>query len=152
MWRAPGLARTHVRIGGRRGARLVAPALFIVFSAAVPITLTHAAGPYSGTAENGFSSPVALPQSTSLGEPTIVHDDGAGNRGVARLYVTGPQGLGNVMTSGGSPLYTSIDGGAHWSGPVRSQLCAGLSGGDTDLGVDKAGNVYQTDLWLVNSA
>lgn len=151
MWRVPGLARGPVRMGVHRGARLVVPALFIVLSAAIPITMTHAAGPYSGTAENGFSSPVALPQSAGLGEPTIVHDDAAGNGGAARLYVTGPQGLGNVMTGGGSPLYTSTDGGAHWSGPVRSQLCAGLSGGDTDLGVDKAGDVYQTDLWLVNS-
>ena len=55
------------------------------------------------------------------------------------------------MTGGGSPLYTSTDGGTHWSAPVRSQLCAGLSGGDTDLGVDTAGDVYQTDLWLVNA-
>ena len=76
MWRAPGLAWGPVRMGAHRGARLIVPALFIVLSAAVPITLTHAAGPYSGTAENGFSSPVALPQSTGLGEPTIVHDDG----------------------------------------------------------------------------
>lgn len=111
----------------------------------------HASGPYGGTAQNGFSSPVTIPQSAGLGEPTIAHDDGAGNGGVARLFVTAPQGLLNLNAGGGSPLFTSLDGGAHWSGPVRSQTCAGLSGGDTDLGVDRAGNVYQTDLWLVNS-
>ena len=34
---------------------------------------------------------------------------------------------------------------------MRSQACVGLSGGDTDLAVDGADNVYQTDLWLGNS-
>jgi hypothetical protein len=111
----------------------------------------RASGPYGGTNQNGFTTPVALPLSAGLGEPTLVHDDGAGNGSVARLFVTAPQAIGNINGSGGSPLYTSTDGGAHWAGPVRSQLCTGLSGGDTDLGVDSADNVYQTDLWLGNS-
>ena len=104
----------------------------------------HAATP-GGTAANGFTAPVELPQSTNLGEPSIVHDSGN------RLFVTAPQAIGNVQSAGGSPLYTSGDGGATWSQPVRSQTCIGLSGGDTDLAVDSADNVYQTDLWLGNS-
>lgn len=151
MSRRSRLLVSRVRMGAVRRARYVVPAVFVVLAAATSLTLTRASGPYSGTAMNGFTAPVALPQSAGLGEPMIVHDDGAGNGGTARLYVTGPQGLGNINTAGGSPMFTSTDGGAHWSAPVRSQLCAGLSGGDTDLGVDRARNVYQTDLWLVNS-
>ena len=96
-------------------------------------------------AENGFTKPVELPSSSGLGEPTIVSDS-HGN-----LYVTAPQALGNVNTAGGSPLYHSTDHGATWSAAVRSQMCTGLSGGDTDLGIDGAGDVWQTDLWLGNS-
>lgn len=96
-------------------------------------------------AENGFTTPVELPSSAGLGEPTIVSDS-HGN-----LYVTAPQALGNVNTAGGSPLYHSTNHGATWSAPVRSQMCTGLSGGDTDLGIDGTGDVWQTDLWLGNS-
>ena len=65
--------------------------------------------------------------------------------------MTGPQGIGTINSGGGSPLFTSTNGGTNWSGPVRAQTCAGLSGGDTDLAVDAVGDVYQTDLWLANS-
>lgn len=116
-----------------------------------PLT-AHASGPYGGSAQNGFTSPMAIPGSGGLGEPTIVHDDGVGNsNGVARLFVTAPQSLGTINSRGGSPLYTSTNGGAGWTGPARSQLCTALSGGDTDLGVDGGDNVYQTDLWVGNS-
>jgi hypothetical protein len=94
---------------------------------------------------NGFICPVQIPGSAGLGEPSIVHDS------QGRLFVTAPQGLGNVHTAGGSPLFTSTNGGLSWGAPVRSQACAGLSGGDTDLAVDGGGNVYQTDLWLGSS-
>jgi hypothetical protein len=67
------------------------------------------------------------------------------------LFVTGPQGIGTINSGGGSPLFTSTNGGASWSGPVRAQTCAGLSGGDTDLAVDAAGDIYQSDPWLANS-
>jgi hypothetical protein len=133
----------------RRALVTVFAALVLVFATS-PRASVRASGPYGGTSQNGFTAPVALPSSAGLGEPTLVHDDGAANGGVARLFVTAPQAIGTI-SSGGSPLYTSTDGGAHWSGPVRSALCTGLSGGDTDLGVDAADNVYQTDLWLGNS-
>lgn len=93
---------------------------------------------------NGFTTPNPIPQSGGLGEPSIVHDS------ANRLFVTGPQGIGNVQP-GGSPLFTSTDGGSTWGAPVRSLACTGLSGGDTDLTVDGGDNVYQTDLWLGGS-
>jgi hypothetical protein len=101
--------------------------------------------PEQNVALNGFICPVEIPNSTGLGEPSIVHDS------QGRLFVTAPQALGNIQTGGGSPLFTSTNGGLAWGPPVRSQACVGLSGGDTDLGVDGADNVYQTDLWLGNS-
>jgi hypothetical protein len=111
----------------------------------------RAGSPEKNLPGKNFLCPVKIPSSSGLGEPTIIADNGAGNKGVPRLFVTAPQALGNVQTSGGSPLFTSTDGGVKWSGPVRSQMCTGLSGGDTDLAVDAANNVYQTDLWLGNS-
>jgi len=135
-----------------RGARTVALA---GVGAAIVFGMTQGtagfAASYSGTAQNGFSAPVKLGGSTGLGEPTIAHDDGVGNPNGDRLFVTAPQSIGNINGAGGSPLFTSLDGGATWGAPVRSQLCAGLSGGDTDLAVDGGDNVYQTDLWLGNS-
>lgn len=133
-------------------------ALALVWGAAAPVSLLQqaaastctAGSPELNVSANGFSCPVKLPSSSGLGEPSIIADNGAGNGGVARLFVTAPQGLGNVQ-AGGSPLFTSTDGGSTWSAPVRSDMCSGLSGGDTALAVDAANNVYQTDLWLGNS-
>ncbi|HVA60548.1 MAG TPA: hypothetical protein VNG13_08430 [Mycobacteriales bacterium] len=141
------------------GSRLLALTGLVGFSLTLGAAPSaHALGsscspgsPETNLAQNGFTCPVQLPSSGGLGEPTLIADDGAGNAGVPRLFVTAPQGVGNVQTAGGSPLYTSTDAGATWSGPVRSQECTGLSGGDTDLAVDASDNVYQTDLWLGNS-
>ena len=119
-----------------------------VFSLGLVLALvlsSRASAAESNLAQNGFSAPVKIPQSAGLGEPTLAVDAGG------RLFVTAPQGIGNVMTSGGSPLFRSTDGGATWQGPVRSQLCAGLSGGDTDLALDGSQDVWQTDLWLGSS-
>jgi len=102
---------------------------------------------------NGFICPIKLPNSGGLGEPTLIHDSGAGNTtaNIPRLFVQAPEALGNG-TSGGSPMWTSLDGGLHWSNPpVQSPFCTVASGGDTDLATDSNDNVYSTDLWLGNS-
>jgi hypothetical protein len=113
---------------------------------AVPAAASCTPGsPEQNLPQNGFTCPVEIPNSSHLGEPSIGHDS------QGRLFVTAPQSLGNIQTAGGSPLFTSNDGGQTWGPPVRSQACIGLSGGDTDLALDAAGNVYQTDLWLGNS-
>ena len=106
-------------------------------------TVGHAAA--GGSNQNGFIAPVELPSSVGLGEPTLIHDS------ANRLFVTAPQSIGNVNAAGGSPLWNSTDGGAHWSTPVRSQECTAFGGGDTDLVADSNDNIYQTDLWLGNS-
>lgn len=93
-----------------------------------------------------FSAPVELPSSSGLGEPSLILDH-LGNR-----FVTAPQSLGNI-SGGGSPVWTSTaaQGGASWGRPV-TPVGDPVSGGDTDLAVDAGNNVYQTDLWLGNSA
>jgi len=96
------------------------------------------------SAATAFGTPVALPQSAGLGEPSLAMDS------AGRLFVTAPQILGNI-TGGGSPVWTSSDGGATWPNPV-APVGDPVSGGDTDLTVDSADNVFQTDLWLGNSA
>jgi hypothetical protein len=67
--------------------------------------------------------PVKIPGSTGLGEPTIVHDSGAGNNGVDRLFAIAPAGVPTI--AGGqtsSPLFTSTDNGQTWTGPVMNTL------------------------------
>lgn len=134
-------------MGGRRGVArvlVVGCAAAALGIGAAHITVARAGGE-TNTALNGFTTPVELPASSALGEPTLVVDSHGA------LFVTAPQGVGTVNSAGGSPLYRSTDGGATWQAPVRSQLCTGLSGGDTDLAVDGAGDVWQTDLWLGSS-
>ncbi|MBV9101445.1 MAG: hypothetical protein JO198_10450 [Candidatus Dormibacteraeota bacterium] len=130
---------------GSRSRRIAVVAVCGAAALGASQVTARAAGPYGGTAQNGFTTPVALGSSGGLGEPTIIHDS------ANRLFVTAPQGIGNVNTGGGSPLFTSTNGGATWGAPVRSQECTGLSGGDTDLAVDGSDNVFQTDLWLGGS-
>ena len=104
-------------------------------------TATPVPGP-SGT--GGFSSPVQIPNSAGLGEPSMAIDS------AGRIFVTAPQSLGNV-TGGGSPVWTSTDGGASFNGGV-APVGDPVSGGDTDLALDARDNLFQTDLWLGNSA
>ena len=105
--------------------------------------LPAAAAGLGGTAQAGFASPIAMPGSSGLGEPSLAFDRGTGN-----LYVTAPPG---VPSGSGSPIWTSADHGATWGAPVNP---AGdpLAGGDDDLVIDGSGDVFQSDLWLGNSA
>src|SRR6201987_782494 len=81
-----------------------------------------AGSPELNVAAGGFTCPVKIPDSSGLGEPSIIHDS------QGRLFVTAPQAIGNINTAGGSPLFTSVNGGPAWGPPVRSQACTGLAG------------------------
>jgi hypothetical protein len=125
---------------GRHPRAAGAAALALTAAGALAST-AFAAGGTSGT---GFVAPVAIPQSSNLGEPSLALDS------AGRLFATAPQSLGNI-TGGGSPVWTSTSAGASWSGPV-APTGDPISGGDTDLTIDASDNVYQADLWLGNSA
>jgi hypothetical protein len=130
----------HV-IRTRRSAG-VAASVVITVGVALGSTVFAASG--GGTAGTGFVAPVQIPQSGKLGEPSLAID------ATGRIVVTAPQSIGNI-NGGGSPVWTSTSGGASWAGPVHP-TGAPVSGGDTDLAIDGAGNIFQTDLWLGNSA
>lgn len=141
------------RIQGTRTRGVVALAsagIVLVFGLSQGSTAFAAS--YSGTAANGFSTPLVIPSSTGLGEPSLAHDDGAGNSGVDRLFAIAPNGVPSI--GGGnpsSPLWTSTDGGATWTGPVYDTFCLGAGGGDSDVITDAFDDVYTTDLSLANS-
>ena len=130
-------------ISRQRRTLVVAASLAVTTGAALGGSAL-AAGGGGGTAGTGFTAPVGIPNSGGLGEPSIAVDSGG------RLFVTAPQSLGNI-TGGGSPVWTSTDSGASWNNGV-APTGDPLSGGDTDLAIDAADNVYQADLWLGNSA
>ncbi len=119
-------------------------------AATVTITLGAALGGSAlaagggGSVATGFTAPVAIPNSSGLGEPSLAVDS------AGRLFVTAPQSLGTV-TGGGSPVWTSTNAGSTWNNGV-APTGDPVSGGDTDLAIDAADDVYQADLWLGNSA
>jgi hypothetical protein len=137
---------------GRHRTAALAGSLTLLLGAALT-TNAFAAHGKSGKGGGGtttttavsFTAPVELPGSGGLGEPSIATDS------IGRLFVTAPQAIGNI-TGGGSPVWNSKDAGATWSNPPTVPSGDPLSGGDTDFAVDSADNVYQTDLWLGNSA
>ena len=129
----------HV-VNRRRSA--VAASVVVTVGVALGSSVLAAGG--GGTSGTGFTAPVQIPQSAKLGEPSLAVDS------AGRLIATAPQSLGNI-NGGGSPVWTSADRGATWAGPVHPQGDP-VSGGDTDLVIDSADNVFQTDLWLGNSA
>ena len=123
-----------------RHRRLAAAAAIAALAAGLSL---HGA-PSPAVAATTFTTPVELPQSAGLGEPSMALDS------AGRLFATAPQSLGNI-TGGGSPVWTSTTQGSTWGQPVAPQGDP-VSGGDTDVTVDGAGDVFQTDLWLGNSA
>jgi hypothetical protein len=120
----------------------VAASAVLTLGAALGSTVLAAGG--GGTSGAGFTSPVQIPNSANQGEPSMAIDS------AGRLFVTAPQGLGTI-TGGGSPVWTSTTGGTSWNGGV-APTGDPVSGGDTDLAIDAGDNVYQTDLWLGDSA
>jgi hypothetical protein len=125
-----------------KNRRRTTVALALPAAAALASTAFAAGG--GGTAGTGFVAPVQIPQSAGLGEPSLGIDS------TGRLFVTAPQSLGNI-SGGGSPVWTSTNGGASWGAPVHPTGDP-VSGGDTDITFDSADNAYQADLWLGNSA
>jgi hypothetical protein len=117
----------------------------VVAAAALAVaTGALAHGAAVAAAGTTFSTPVAIPNSSGLGEPSLAIDS------AGRLFATAPQSLGNI-TGGGSLVWTSSNSGASWNAGV-APTGDPVSGGDTDLAIDSADNVYQTDLWLGDSA
>ncbi len=125
-----------------RKRRLIPLALGAV-ATAVALLVSLAVSP-AAAATARFSKPVALPQSADFGEPSLAVDP------TGLIYVTAPQKLGNV-TGTGSPVWVSTNGGRSFGAAVNPDGDP-ISGGDTDIITDSAGNVYQTDLWLGNTA
>ena len=102
-------------------------------------------GPAIAAGPAAFSVPVEIPNSAGRGEPSLALDS------TGRWFATAPQSLGNV-SGGGSMVWTSTkNDGSAWNNGVRPTGDP-VSGGDTDLAIDSADNVYQTDLWLGNTA
>jgi hypothetical protein len=131
-----------VRPAASRTGRPLALSAAVATLAAAAVT--H--GAPAAAAGPTFTAPVQIPNSAGLGEPSIAVDS------KGRLFVTAPQSLGNI-TGGGSLVWTSSKAGAQgsWNAGV-APTGDPLSGGDTDLAIDAADNVYQADLWLGNSA
>jgi hypothetical protein len=131
-------------ISKRRRTIGVAASVVVTLGAVLASGASAAGG--GGSAGTGFLGPVVLPNSSKLGEPSMAIDS------AGRLFVTAPQSLGNI-TTGGSRVWTGTadSSGASWNSGVKPTGDP-VSGGDTDLAIDSADNVYQTDLWLGGSA
>ena len=130
-------------------ARRVMAVGMLVLGVAVTALPAHATGG-GGTADNGFSTPVQMPDSYAANEPSLV----IGRDG--RIYVSSIQytlATGNSTTNVlvGSPVWRSGDSGSSFQGPARA-LGTRLPGRDTDLALDAHGNVYLADLWIGNIA
>jgi hypothetical protein len=137
----------------RTRRRLSALAVLAIGTAGVALstgTLPSRATGGGGIADNGFSTPVEMPDSFAADEPSLA----IGNDG--RIYVTAIQQTLNTTNSTtnelfGSPLWRSGDGGQSFQGPARA-FGDVAHGSDADVAVDASGNVYQTDLWIANTA
>jgi hypothetical protein len=136
--------------GGFDMARWLGPfrRLPVVAVVAVVVGGLAATVPASGgttVASWGFSTPVVLPGSSGLGEPSLaVAPDGK------TLWSCAPSGLG-ALTS--SPVWRSTNAGLTWSQPIYPYAPEeATGGGDCELMVDKRGTVYFGDLWLGNDS
>src|SRR5262249_52875081 len=107
-----------------------------------------------------FGAPVVLPGSNGFGEPSI-NIAPPGTQGTAgqpqTMWISAPVGIQTSITGNqASPVWRSDDGGPTFVGPITTANVApvetGLGGGDTDVETDKAGNIYQDDLWLGNDS
>ena len=109
-----------VRLAASRTGRLLAVS---AIAAVATGALLH--GAPVAAAGSTFTTPVEIPNSAGLGEPSIAIDS------TGRLFVTAPQALGNI-TGGGSPVWMSSKAGAQgsWNAGV-APTGDPLSGGDS---------------------
>lgn len=124
----------------RRHARRAALA-----AAALTIVALTSAGA-GGAAGGGFTTPLQLQGSSGFGEPSIAIGSG-------RIVVTAPNGLLTTATTDQpSPVWISTNGGSSFQGPIfpadAGVVGMPAGGGDTDVILDPAGDIFQTDLWL----
>ena len=104
-----------------------------------------------------FGAPVVLPQSgnsggtgatcySPCGEPSLAVSPVDGT-----LYVSTPRTIVVCCNTLASPVWKSSDDGNTWSNPIFPSAPGGqnpLTGGDTELAIDKRGTVYEGELWL----
>ena len=97
---------------------------------------------------DAFSNPLMLPRSDGLGEPSMIADH-AGN-----IYVATPGGIGSQQQT--VDVWKSANGGSSFVGPITTANIATqdgpVGGGDADLAVDSANDLFVVDLWLGNSS
>src|SRR3984893_6195568 len=104
--------------------------------------------------------PQSLAQTPTFGQPTISGIQGVGFEEDIRLDPTNPNrvymSVPGSLSSDTAWIWHSEDGGKTFKWVIAATakegkpdpVCAG--GGDTELGVDAAGNLYFNDLTLVN--
>src|SRR4029077_20359962 len=106
-----------------------------------------------------FGSPVVLPASGNGGNSnlsdTCYNPCGEASLVVSpldgELYVSTPRTIVICCNTIASPVWKSSDDGTTWSPPIFPSIPGGnnpLTGGDTELAVDKRGGVYEGELWL----
>ncbi|PSG96972.1 hypothetical protein BRD56_07795 [Thermoplasmatales archaeon SW_10_69_26] len=101
-----------------------------------------------------FSDPIVVDDERDLTEPAVEVDS------EGRVYVAGIPGVtgsvsdGQEDTTGASQIFGSLDGGQSFEliDPLPSGLYgASFGGGDVDLALGSADEVYMTDLWAGNA-
>jgi hypothetical protein len=109
--------------------------------------------PAAPRARPNFDAPVFLPGSaTTKGEPSLTLSKSG------TYYVVGVAGVGTTSQPS-APLWKSGGGGGggrSWSDPIPTANVGSqetpLGGGDSDIVIDNAGNIFVTDLWLGNTS
>ena len=104
-----------------------------------------------------FAPPVTLPKSDITGGTNLTCYNPCGEPSLAvspvdgTLYVSTPRTILVCCNTQASPVWQSSDDGNTWSKPIFPSAPGGqnpLTGGDTELAVDKRGTVYEGELWL----
>jgi len=132
-----------------------APSKFTVTEGTPP---ADGGGPGSPSCEGDFcmSAPLVLPKSGQTGGLTDTCYNPCGEPSMAvspaadgTIYVSTPRTLVACCNTQASPVWKSTDNGRTWSKPIFPTGAENATtGGDTELAVDKRGQVYEGELWL----